>query len=781
MVLMKNMKKILLLATVILLSNTVFGQRNILRYADMEYSLKRFEHAGSQYALAYDKKKSFYAAKRAAQSFTFIKSYQKSYDWWTKVIEFPDAERADYLSYARAAIISGKTLDNLPITLSIQERAAVYGSVEVPENKGIEFRPVDRLNKSGSDYGLTSFKAGEYYFVSDRGVEGSSKKKLIRLDVRKRMSDANNYTMNDRGYHSIFKDAGNGEVTPVPIDLDGVYHLSMPSFFKKNTGNQEVIFTAVLRQKRIKKNKIESFPGLYRAQVDEEGSFTEVSALPFNNLKEFGVMHSLVYKNTLYFSSDMPGGYGGFDLYSAELLEDGYGPAINLGPLVNSGSNEVFPFIHDDELYFSSDRAESLGGLDIYAVKIDLKSGLRNMGVPYNSVQDDFAYFVDASGLKFISSDRGKTESRDDIFSIVYLRDRYNLRVLSEKGEYLNDMKDLQVKLLDANGKEVAIRMNDGNGSELESGDYTVDIRKKGYFPSRIPLKVKTEGGKNKELTYKLIPIPYQRSITIDTIYYNLDKYDIRPDAAMSLDLAVDILNEFPHFNLKITSHTDSRASKAYNERLSKKRSVSASKYLKNKGIDADRMKLDWRGKLELVNPCGDGVKCPEVLHQKNRRSILNLEIYPNSDKDFELPGGLNQLSSTEELMEFFKNKIKSKRDSLLRILNPITISPATSQEQTSQEGPTIQYLADNVMLVSVSGSFYLVYESWTTEAMALKRAKELVKELNTSIYFIPARQKNENYRLAIAKYDSYDEVYKVIRKMRKKYKNEEIWMLDYR
>jgi outer membrane protein OmpA-like peptidoglycan-associated protein len=479
----------------------------------------------------------------------------------------------------------------------------------------------------------------------------------------------------------------------------------------------------------------------------------------------------------------MPGGYGGFDLYSAELLEDGYGPAINLGPLVNGGSNEVFPFIHDDALYFSSDRPESLGGLDIYAVNMDLKSGLRNMGVPYNSVQDDFAYFVDGAGLKYISSDRGKTESRDDIFSIVYLRDRYNLRVLSEKGEFLNDSKDLQLKILDADGKDVAININDAKGSELESGNYTVDIRKKGYFPVKIPLKVKNEGAKYRELTYNLTPIPYQRSITIDTIYYNLDKHDIRPDAAISLDLAVDILNEFPDFNLKITSHTDSRASKGYNERLSKKRSLSASKYLKNKGIDNKRMKLDWRGKLELVNPCGDGVKCPEELHQKNRRSILNLEIYPNSDQDFELPGGLNHLSTTEELMNFFKNKIKSKRDSLFRLLNPNAISNLAepSQTQANQESPVIQYLADNVVLVSVSGSFYLVYESWTTEAMALKRAKELVKEINSTIYFIPSKQENENYRLAVAKYNTYEEVNKVIRKMRKKYKNEDIWMLDYR
>lgn len=831
MVLMKKMKKIVVLLSILLVSTGALAQRNLLRYADIEFNLKRYEHAGSQYAKAFQTKKTYYAAKRAAQSYDYIQSYEKAYEWWSKVIDFEQSDRSDYISFARATILSGRDLQKSSIVLSEQERTLVYGNASIPMNKGIEFRPLERYNQSGSDYGLSTVKDGEYYFVSDRAIQANTQKKSLRLDARKRMSTQERYRLNDRGYHGIFRDSGNGSIAPVSVDLDGVYHLSMPSFFKQKDvkdSKQEVIFTAVLRQKQSRKSTItEAYPALYRAEVDEDGSFVRVSSLPFNQPKTYGVMHGIVHDNKLYFSSNMPGGSGGFDLYYAELIGDAYGPAVNLGSLINGPANEVFPYIHQNELYFSSDRSESLGGLDIYTTNLNLQSKVRNMGIPYNSKQDDFGYFVDGAGEKYISSDRGKSESRDDIYSLVMLYDRYKMRVMTEGGGILDGSQDLELKILGADGKELSMKMIDGKVSELEPGDYTVSIKKKGYFPAKVPLKVRGGEGKEQEVNYTLIPIPYKQVIAIDTIYYELDKHAIREDAALKLNVASDVLGLFKDFGMNITSHTDSRASDAYNERLSKKRAQSAAKYLKNKGVDENVMTLEWRGRKELVNPCGVGVDCPELLHEQNRRSILSLQLYPDVNKDYELPEGLTYITSTEQLIEFFRKKIIAAKDSLRagqKVEEKVTQKPIQKLEEKptqkvedgvaqirKKENPSenksqvlapkveqktkdelkpnkaTKYSSDttnaSVVLVNESnrGGYYLVQESWETEQVAVRRADELSKELNTLVYLIaPLQDKSTHYKLAIAKYESYEEVHKIINKMREKYKNKKMWMLDY-
>jgi outer membrane protein OmpA-like peptidoglycan-associated protein len=357
------------------------------------------------------------------------------------------------------------------------------------------------------------------------------------------------------------------------------------------------------------------------------------------------------------------------------------------------------------------------------------------------------------------------------------------------------------------------MKMIDGKVSELEAGDYTVSIKKKGYFPARVPLKVRGGEGKEQEVNYTLIPIPYKQVIAIDTIYYDLDKHAIREDAALKLNVASDVLGLFKDFGMHITSHTDSRASDAYNERLSKKRAQSAAKYLKNKGVDENVMTLEWRGRKELVNPCEVGVDCAELLHEQNRRSILSLQLYLDVNKDYELPEGLNYITCTEQLLEFLRKKIIAAKDSLKvaqKVVQTIdnkieeksvqkvekspdnnsqVLAPKVAQKTRVELKPNrvSNYLSDttnaSVVLVHESnrGGYYLVQESWETEQVAVRRADELSKELNTLVYLIePLKDKSTHYKLAIAKYVSYEEVYKIINKMREKYKNKKMWMLNY-
>ncbi len=659
-----EIKKLVFLFSLLLTTSVMYGQRNLLRYADIEFDLMRYEHAGSQYAEAYNYRSSYYSAKRAAESFSYIKSYEKAFVWWEQTIKFSESTREDYINFARSVVESGRSLSAYGIDLNDQERTMVYSGVVVPEDEIIEFRSLSKYNSRGSDYGLTKDSQGSVYFVSDRGVEEERRKRWLRFDVRPRYNGEINHQLNDRGFHRIFRD-DQGEIRQVGVELDGVYHISMPTFFNIN-GKQEVIFTAVLKDQRGRRStKYESYPGLYRAEVKEDGSFGSVVALPFNNLGSYGVMHGVVHGNRLYFSSDKPGGFGGFDLYYADLMGNGFGEAVNMGSKVNGSGHEVFPYVYGSDIYFSSDRKEGLGGLDIYKIDLGLLGVSENMGNPFNSSQDDFAYYVDVDGLQYVSSDRGMQESRDDIYSIAYLYDKYMLRVFAESGERLDGMEGLEMVVKDRDGNELPIKMTDGMLLGLKQGDYTVQVKRKGYFPIRVPLFAGNPNGMEKLVDYKMIPIPYNSLLSLDTIYYNLDKYNIRPDAADVLDRVNTLLTWFPEFNLNITSHTDARASLAYNERLSENRSKSAASYLYGKGISKDRISLGWKGKTQLITPCREGIDCPEVLHEKNRRSLLSLELYPDKDVEYMLPYGLDYVESTEELIEAIERMVSDKKSML--------------------------------------------------------------------------------------------------------------------
>ncbi len=664
----RQLKKILLGTILVLVYGGLSAQKDMLRYADIEYDLKRFEHAGSQYSEAFNIKQTYYSAKRAAESYAFIRSYQKAFEWWEKAINFSESDREDSLSFARSAVQAGNLLSELRMPFTEQERYQVYGGVDVSEDLTIEFRPLEKYNSAGTDYGLRSDMNGRNYFVSDRNLNDRTLKKPIRLDARKRFSGDDRYRMNDRGFHQILMEGEEG-ITEVTTELEGVYHLSSPAFYT-NADAQHVVFTAVLRDdKGRRRQRHEVYPGLYTATVESDGSFGKVKALPFNKLSEYGVMHGVVYNDRIYFSSDMPGGYGGYDLYYTEILGDDYGPAINLGSKVNGARDEVFPYLHEGDLYFSSDRFTGLGGLDIYSIDVELTDQAVNMGKPYNTPQDDFAYYVDAAGLKYLSSDRGMSESRDNIYSIVFLSDSYRLKVNTESGERLDEMEGLELKVIGVDGREVPLKIKDGRIANLEEGEYTVEIRKKGYFPASVPLSALPPVGTEKVLDYTLVEIPLGKMLVLDTVYYDFDKYNIRPDAAEVLDRASQLLGAYPDFNLNITSHTDVRASNAYNERLSENRSNSAAAYLKGTGVAGERLTMAWKGELQPVNPCVDGVDCPEFMHDRNRRSILSLELYPDPDGDYSLPVGLSYVKSTEELMDTLAAMVQEKRADLLPLV----------------------------------------------------------------------------------------------------------------
>ena len=664
MVLIMNnsIKKSLVIGFLLLVSFPIFCQQNILRYADQEFALKRYEYAGSQYEQAFAERESYYAARRAAECYGMIRSYEKAFYWWGKAVLFEESNRNDSLRYANAGVQAGKTLEGLGITLTDTEAVKVFGQRQVSDNPRLRFIPIEKYNSAGTDYGLRTDGTGTNYLVTDRGLEKEMEKKYLRFDIKRALSEKEIDGLNDRGYHLILVEK-EGELSPAIQESEEFFHVSMPAFFKVGE-SQEVIFTGVLREKEDKLGlgkTTESFPGLYRAEVQADGTFANIQALPFNETSSYSVMHAFVDNNILYFSSDGQGGFGGFDLYQVPLLEIGYGSVFNLGSNVNGAQDEVFPFVKDGVVYFSTNRFEGLGGLDIYKAGQLGKGTPMNLGKEYNTPQDDFGYFMDGQGNQFLSSDRGMSESRDDIYAGKYLYDYYKFQVFGKDSTILTGKMEMELKSKD--GTSVSLdKLEAGLVAELAQGEYFLEIKKEGYLPARVPLVATLPDGTLKVTDIVLEPTPVIAEnetvwvstpllLAEDKIYFDLAAHYIRSDAKKVLENAAALLKKYPFLRMQIDSDTDSRGTVRYNDRLSKNRSMSAFFYLKNQGIAADRMKLNWYEESRLVNGCGEGENCSDDQHQANRRSVLTLLI---QEEDIaKLPKGWNrEKMSFQKLLE---------------------------------------------------------------------------------------------------------------------------------
>ena len=662
--LIRKMQISLVLGFLLLVSFPLFSQQNILRYADQEFALKRYEFAGSQYEQAFAERETYYAARRAAECYGMIRSYEKAFYWWGKAVAFEESNRNDSLRYTNAGVQAGQTAAGLGVTLTATEAVKVFGQRQVSDNPRLRFIPIEKYNSVGTDYGLRTDETGTNYLVTDRGLEQEMEKKYLRFDIKRAFSEKEIDGLNDRGYHLILVEK-EGKLKPAIQESDEFFHVSMPAFFKVGA-SQEVIFTGVLREKVDKVGlgkTTESYPGLYRAEVRADGTFANIQALPFNETGAYSVMHAFVDNNVLYFSSDGQGGFGGFDIYQVPILENGYGSVFNLGAYVNGAQDEVFPFVKDGIVYFSSNRFDGLGGLDIFKAG-QLGKGLpMNLGKEYNTPQDDFGYFMDGQGNQFLSSDRGMSESRDDIYAGKYLYDYFTFRILGKDSTLLDRDRELVVELKNLSGEKISLeKAKDGFVAELSQGEYFLEVSREGYLPARVPLLATDPDGKAKIKDISLEPIPVVAEneairlsppvlLAEDQVYFDLNAYYIRADGEKILDQAVALLKKYPFLKLQIDSDTDSRGSNKYNERLSKNRSMEVFFYLKNQGVATGRMEVAWHEESRIANRCGDGEACSDAQHQANRRSVLTLLVH---EEDIaKLPTGLNRKKlSFQKLLE---------------------------------------------------------------------------------------------------------------------------------
>lgn len=382
---------------------------------------------------------------------------------------------------------------------------------------------------------------------------------------------------------------------------------------------------------------------IYRAQL-VNGTWKNVTELPFNS-NEFNTAHPALNPNetSLYFASDRPGGFGKSDLWQVEILADGnFGTPVNLGNNINTEGRETFPFVSKaNELYFATDGYPGLGGLDIYQTELADSNWKKpqNIGSPANTSADDFGFYIDSDTQKgFLTSNREGGKGNDDIYGLL-------------ETKKLNCTQTIKAAIVDKDSKK---SIGQGSFTVLDdqfqvvqnlspNADGTIDIKgiscDKNYYirlvspdyqTKEIALVKSTNVAAVYELELNQKPIvkgdDLAKLIGIKMVYFDLDKWNIRPDAAYELEKIASILEENPTLKIDVRAHTDSRQTAAYNAKLSERRAQSIIAWLVQRGIAANRLSGRGYGESQLANRCSDGVSCSDDEHQANRRSEFVVE-----------------------------------------------------------------------------------------------------------------------------------------------------------
>lgn len=311
----------------------------------------------------------------------------------------------------------------------------------------------------------------------------------------------------------------------------------------------------------------------------------------------------------LYFVSDMPGGYGGYDLWRASVVGGhGVGAVENLGPEINTPGNEMFPaFRPSGELYFSSDgREPSLGGLDLYRAKEDTLTKhweVVHLPYPMNSNGDDFGItFEGLHNRGFFSSNRASAgRGWDKIYSFSFPE-----ILLSVKGwVYEQDGYELPeavVYMVGNDGTNMKIGVNlEGSFEQplAPGGKYLFLATCKGYLNYRAELTVDSLAQKEHQYVLQF-PLPsISIPVLVRGVYYEFDKADLTDNSREALDRLVKVLKENPNITIELSAHCDYRGRAEYNERLSQRRAESVVRYLTEHGIDAERLTAKGYGESQ--------------------------------------------------------------------------------------------------------------------------------------------------------------------------------------
>ena len=575
------------------------------------------------------------ARRKLAESYLKVNDYDNALAVYETASTYTDNTDKDRVNHARVLMAKQRYLDAKAILEGIVSRDGnnVAAKQLLSSCKNVERFKADSMNYIIEPMAIPA--AGPVYspYLFNGGMIFSSPSGTGELDP---------YT--NKPYTNLYFTKREGAAWAAPSVLEGLngsYHDGVAATSPAGT---TIIFTRsfMLESGRIAGNESKvSNTQLYSSRRGSDGIWEKPTILPFCDNK-YMFAHPTFSSDgkTLYFASDMPGGFGGMDIWVVKMTDNIWGTPMNLGGNINSVGNEVFPSLRkDDELYYSSDAIENLGGLDI------MTSANRNgtwerpvhMSYPINSSTDDFSMAWNPDGKTgYFTSDR---YGSDRIFSFIEDDTQVTLNGLVTGRDSKLPLGGARIVIKNLTDGTEQMYITDGNGkftADLVKGkDYQMISELEGYFNQtdnfntrgdEDPINKMVEMGELYVTESTTNPkdnskVKMKGIYDLPDIHWDYNKWEIRQDAYPFLDNLVKLFRENNNLKFELRSHTDCRGSFEYNDDLSAKRAKAVTDYMVKKGVPRATIVSKGYGERELLNNCTDGVFCEESLHEENRRT----------------------------------------------------------------------------------------------------------------------------------------------------------------
>jgi len=532
---------------------------------------------------------------KIAESYWHIDDYKKAETRFKNLLNknYPDSSLV--LKYAHSLRFNGKYdeaikfynqyLDSIPNNKEAENGIASCKFVQECEAKPTRFQvmPEKALNARNSDYSPVYVAGLDNSLIFTSMRDGSTGKKKSAITGQR----------NGDLYKTFFDIQK--QKWDKPIKIEDEFLINTPFDEGASTlsaDGSQMYFTRCRFDKRSALSA-EIFEA--KKSRDSWSEATEVELVGDSVI----AAHPSISKDgqVLYFVSDMPGGYGGKDIWKVEKTTEAWGTPENMGAEINTPGDEMFPFIRDNgELYFASDFHVGMGGFDIFKAteKIDGDKKayvVENMRAPINSTGDDFSiFFLPGKDQGMFASNR-KGSLGDDLYSFILPP-----KIFETKGEIVNTetetrMKDAYIRVIGTDGTMLKLRSEDGKFQfKMAPGtDYIFAAFKEGFLNAKkIVSTAGLEDSKSFDIVLSLIPT--DAPIKVDNINYEFGKWDLMPGSAQALDSLITLLELNPTIVIEIMAHTDFVGSVQFNSDLSQKRAQSVVDYLISKGVNPARL-----------------------------------------------------------------------------------------------------------------------------------------------------------------------------------------------
>ena len=605
-----KLKKLFLYSCILLLSVWACGTQAKLEKADRIFEEGGYYVASKSYRSVQNKVKAHqieHVRFRLAECYRLTGKHKEAQSAYEVMFRRRTPENREvYLRYAQVLMANGQ-YDKAKEQLQLYKKyvadnpladtlmmAADWAKEHQKTESIYTVKPITSFNTAFNEY-APAYASNDYeilYFTSSRKAGNRSTKAY----------DVTGEITSDL-YLSAFSRKGTwGKVTPVSEVLNTKYEDGACVF---NSSYNRIYFTRCLKIKREKQGS-----AIYTA-VRNGDEWSEPEKLPLVADTLIAAHPSISEDDlTLYFVSDMEGGYGGLDIWKVTRSSenDSWGEPINLGKDINTPENEVFPFIHaNGTLYFSSNGHLGLGGLDIFKAAPIAGAGweVQNMGAPVNSSADDFAIIFERENDRgFFSSNRkvaNSSKGGDDIYEFASQTKmvEYYFTALVRNAKTKANMPNTEVRLIGNNG--AVVRRTTGDDGTIEfrvnSGtNYLAVSSSKGFLNQKTTFSTE-DWPENFHLRDTLLMTPTDKPIEIPNIFFDFAKATLTPDSREALDSLVMIMEDNPTIVIELHAHTDSRGSAEANDLMSQQRAQAVVDYLINNAIDEGRIYAVGYGK----------------------------------------------------------------------------------------------------------------------------------------------------------------------------------------